>query len=109
MKMIEIIVILVLILIFLLIRWSISPDIKLYTHCNWFIRAKIFLFEYKCYNCGRIAVRNVGIGKPHSENTRNHCLNKVCNWHANDPYRIYSHGSVPINNSLGWKYNKYEE
>jgi hypothetical protein len=102
------IIISIVIIIFLLIRWSISPDLKLYKHCNWFIRIWIFLTQIRCYNCGRIAVRNVGVGKKDGPYRTKYCLNRVCSWNADSSYRGSTHGDTPIDGSLGWKYNKYD-
>jgi hypothetical protein len=48
------------------------------------------------------------VGKKDGPYRTKYCLNRVCSWNADSSYRGSTHGDTPIDGSLGWKYNKYD-
>ena len=68
---------------------------------KWYHKIIIFLFENKCEFCQQIAVRIERNKTYHC--TDINCMRKAHLKHSNNPF---SGGNIPIDNSLGWRFNK---
>lgn len=99
----ENLVIFIPIILWIIWRSIVSPNLKLYNNCSKFIKLRIFLFSPKCRYCGQIATRHESNGLE-----IDHCCNTKCRIKAHkEGWTPFSSSSGPLE-TLGWKYNKEE-